>query len=144
LPYKNRQDALVYAKEYNRKNKKKQSEQMKVWYKKYWKREYQKRKSYHQANRKRENEQNRKYRTGLKNRLFQLLGGWFCVKCGFNDKRALQIAHKNNDGNEDRKRLPTVSTLAIYYLKHPEEAIKKLEILCANCNFIQEMEVLKK
>jgi hypothetical protein len=81
--------------------------------------------------------------TELKNKVFDILGRK-CVKCGFDDWRALQVDHIFNDGWADIS--PTSKKrrtgLNIYYqiVRSPEEAKKIYQILCANCNHIKEME----
>jgi len=72
--------------------------------------------------------------------LYQILGGRVCVKCGFSDWRALQIAHKNGSGSQDRKKFKYITTMYRYYRKNPDEARKKLKILCANCNWIERYD----
>lgn len=61
-----------------------------------------------------------------------------CIKCGFDDKRALHIGHKNGDGNKDRKRFCSDYGMYKYYLDNRNEAKEKLEITCANCNLIKK------
>ena len=68
--------------------------------------------------------------------LFDLLGRE-CKNCGLNDIRILHFDHINNDGYEDRKRLKGVNQFLRYYNRHPEEAKQKLQILCANCNWMK-------
>ena len=63
-----------------------------------------------------------------------------CVKCGFDNYNGLQFDHKNNDGAQDRKRFKSHNAMMSYYLKNPEEAQEKLQVLCANCNWIKRNE----
>jgi len=69
--------------------------------------------------------------------LINFLGGK-CITCGFEDIRALELDHKNNDGYLDRKRIG--NKVFRYYYNHLEEALEKLQILCANCNKIKAKE----
>jgi len=69
--------------------------------------------------------------------VLELVGKTKCSKCGFNDWRALQLDHKNGKGFTDRKRLGSGRGFNQYYLNHPKEAKKKLQVLCANCNWIK-------
>jgi hypothetical protein len=72
----------------------------------------------------------------LRLKLFDILGH-VCVRCGYDiDIRALQFDHINNNGKEERSK----SSFLNYYTKHPEEARKKLQVLCANCNVLKEMD----
>lgn len=69
--------------------------------------------------------------------LINLLGGE-CIKCGFRDLRALHLDHINGGGNKERKR--DSGRLHRYYYKNPDLAIRKLQVLCANCNWIKRYE----
>ena len=72
--------------------------------------------------------------------LINLLGNK-CVRCGFNDVRALQIDHINGGGYKELKeKFVGAQTMYNYYKNHPEEANEKLQILCANCNWIKRSE----
>jgi hypothetical protein len=54
-----------------------------------------------------------------------------CAKCGLTDFRFFEIHHINGDGREDRQRFNNDnSVIKNYYVKHPEEARQKLQILC--------------
>ena len=61
---------------------------------------------------------------------------WHTGDCSVTDSRCLQIDHINGDGAADRKRVSSVG-LAYYYFKHISEAREKLQILCANCNWVK-------
>ena len=74
----------------------------------------------------------------IRPKLIKLLGNK-CIKCGFTDIRALQIDHKNGGGRKEHKKFGN-QQLYRYYLKHPIEAKNKLQILCANCNWIKRVE----
>jgi len=76
----------------------------------------------------------------IRKKLFQLLGN-DCVRCGFSDIRALQLDRKNGHGYDDRKKFKLSGTLLYqFYLKNPGLAKEKLQILCANCNWIKRDE----
>src|SRR5438094_515100 len=51
----------------------------------------------------RDHEKNRNYRAKLRDDFLLVFGGK-CVRCGFSDKRALQIDHVNGDGYIERKK----------------------------------------
>lgn len=91
-------------------------------------------------------ESNRDYYERKRLQLCELLGGVVCsnVKClvdgGCRDSRCLQIDHKDGDGYNERKKFKGVNSMIQYYLKHPEEAREKLQVLCANCNWIKRHE----
>ena len=72
--------------------------------------------------------------------LFNLLGGHICKQCKFTDPRALNIDHVDNTGYLDDKRFDDDRQRNAYYLKHIDEAINLLQILCSYCNRIKEYE----
>ncbi len=73
-----------------------------------------------------------------RNRLYDILGGKKCVKCGYVGL-ALNFEHINNDGAQDRKIIGNSKKQLYYYLNHPEEAKQKLQVYCANCNWEKEL-----
>lgn len=79
------------------------------------------------------------YQKNIRYQLFDVLGHT-CVKCGFVDKRALQIDHINGGGMEDRKNKGSATAMYKYYVEHPELAKERLQVLCANCNWIKRSE----
>lgn len=81
---------------------------------------------------------NRAKRT--KNELKRLLGDE-CVRCGFSVWDILQIDHIDGGGTwEQEKRFGSNTAMYSYYVKHPDEAREKLQLLCPNCNWIKRME----
>lgn len=63
--------------------------------------------------------------------------GMVCVKCGFSDKRALEIDHVNDDGAEDRRKgSKNRATLHRRVIANPV----RYQRLCSNCNNIKEYE----
>ncbi len=74
----------------------------------------------------------------LKQEVFNVLGNK-CVRCGFDDKRALQIDHVNGGGYQEIKNL---SARQRYnnVLKSMKKNEKKYQLLCANCNWIKRCE----
>lgn len=70
-----------------------------------------------------------------RDRIAGVLGGWKCVMCGTTLRDVLAFDHKNGDGEEERNRmggqLPTIR----YYYHHLRDARKRLQVLCANCNW---------
>lgn len=80
----------------------------------------------------------RGYRLELKKRIFSALGDR-CSICGFADHRALQIDHVDGGGYKHRKRVGSG-----YYqdiLKGVLGESGEYRLLCANCNFIQGIEL---
>lgn len=76
------------------------------------------------------------FRETMKNNLFDVLGHK-CVKCGFLDKRALQFDHIFGGGNKERKQSNSYQIMK-FYNDNPVLAKQKLQVLCANCNWIKK------
>jgi hypothetical protein len=66
------------------------------------------------------------------------LFGNVCASCGYDDPRALCFDHIADDGNEHRTKVRVLP--AQWIISNPEEAIDRLQVLCANCNLIKEIE----
>jgi len=78
------------------------------------------------------------WRQFYRDKLFEILGGAKCSKCGFSDKRALQFDHINGGGTyllkvKERKD----HHYYVKYANNPELARQTFQILCANCNCIK-------
>lgn len=71
--------------------------------------------------------------------IMDILGGRECIKCGFSDKRALQFDHINGGGIKELRQM-SPPKMYLYYLNNPNIAKKKLQLLCANCNWIKRHE----
>jgi len=80
------------------------------------------------------------YRDKLKNRLYSILGGSKCVRCGFSDVRALQFDHIKGGGRKDLLRFTNSCQMHLFYSNNPDEAKETLQVLCANCNWIKKNE----
>jgi hypothetical protein len=77
----------------------------------------------------------KRWRDKLREKMFVIYGD-VCARCGFEDKRALQLDHIHGQGYRERKKLgPRVISEAV---KHPNKT--KYQILCANCNQIKRHE----
>lgn len=79
------------------------------------------------------------HRENVRKEILSFFGG--VCRCGFGDWRALQIDHINGGGLHD----PLIKGHQIWrfrkYLKeNPEEARRKYQLLCANCNWIKRYE----
>lgn len=85
--------------------------------------------------------QNKIYRIKHRVALMKILGGVKCSVCGLKDYRALQIDHINGYGIDDHKKHKTPILLTNYYLNNPEIAIKTLQVLCANHNYIKAYDL---
>lgn len=62
-----------------------------------------------------------------------------CKRCGFSDERALQIDHINGGGVQELRNTPSYARYR-WIRDNPEEAKKKYQVLCANCNWIKRHE----
>jgi len=82
----------------------------------------------------------KKRRVALRASILNLLG-CKCSRCGFDDVRALDIDHVNNDGFQDRSAMDWTTIMA-GYASNPKRAKKCLQILCRNCNWIKHLETL--
>lgn len=58
--------------------------------------------------------------------------------CGFDDARALQIDHVNDDGAEQRK--SGLKGIRFYRWLKKNKFPVGFQILCANCNWIKEID----
>lgn len=110
-----------YFKRYYRENR----EKKKKWFKEF----YQKNKTYYKKYSK---IRNAKIYKKLRGEVFKDLGAK-CNHCGFNDIRALQIDHINDDGYKDRKK----GIVGYELLSKILNNIDNYQILCANCNWIK-------
>lgn len=81
-------------------------------------------------------EQSRESKKKLRESLFKLYGHTCCV-CGFNDKRALTLDHKLNNGSAERKEL---GERGVYYRARDNYLPSEYQILCMNCQFIKRCE----
>lgn len=74
----------------------------------------------------------------LKEAVFQKYGDC-CKRCGFKDRRALQIDHVNGDGAKDRRE-NCVNSWG-WFKRVLEDTSGAFQILCANCNWIKRFEL---
>jgi hypothetical protein len=67
---------------------------------------------------------------------YEIIGGPEpkCMICGLSDIRYFNADHINGDGKTDRNRFRDTYTMYRYYIKHPEEAKLRLQVLCFACN----------
>lgn len=95
-------------------------------------------------NREKYNAQKAKYRDKLKIEVFNYYWNWVikCVYCWFDNIDALCLDHINNDWNIHRKEMWQRRRAGIntYEKLRKEWYPKWIQILCANCNQIKEIE----
>lgn len=73
--------------------------------------------------------------------LMNILGGAYCKSCGFNVLEALQFDHIFGGGTKERKLFASGRAMYCFYIKNPDIAKQKLQVLCANCNFIKRSNI---
>lgn len=78
---------------------------------------------------------NRRKRAEVRQAILKKFGGK-CVKCGFDDPRALQVDHINGGGQKEFKDLG----VRRYYKNILEDKEGRYQLLCANCNAIKRIE----
>jgi hypothetical protein len=95
---------------------------------------------YRENNREKVRESQRNEKKRKKDEIHYLLG-CKCIKCGFNDSRALQIDHINGGGYTERKGY-NMNPQKYYsnILKSIKNNENKYQLLCANCNWIKRFE----
>ena len=84
-------------------------------------------------------EQQRRRRKIHREEIISLLGRK-CVRCGFTDKRALQIDHVNGGGTKDTWGKKNGLTYYKEVISHLKAGGCKFQLLCANCNWIKRHE----
>lgn len=62
-----------------------------------------------------------------------------CVRCGFNDIRALSIDHLNGGGSEQKRQLGGNGSLLYFWLVKHNYPLG-YQTLCMNCQFIKRVE----
>ena len=87
-------------------------------------------------NKPRRNVLERSYYRKNRDKVLDILGGK-CIRCGFDDRRALQVDHINGGGNKERLIYGSDREInrAIANGK-----IQHVQLLCANCNCIKRVE----
>lgn len=74
-------------------------------------------------------------RREIREKIFSILGDK-CVRCGYCDKRALQVDHINGGGNKESRSM----SQSAMYRKVIEVGKAEYQILCANCNVLKNVE----
>lgn len=76
----------------------------------------------------------RDYNTRRRQELLDFMGGK-CVRCGFDDARALQVDHVNGGGTKEWARVNSPARRAMIKANPG-----RYQLLCANCNWIKKHE----
>jgi len=132
-----REERLAFNKKYYSEHKEQYSIKRKKTYKESNGEELRKSKEYQKQNRERINKRSVELRRKKRIDLINLYGGK-CIRCGFNDWRALQIDHINGGGKKEKA---TFKGYKDYYkMLKQERNSGKYQLLCANCNWIKKFE----
>lgn len=75
-------------------------------------------------------------RSNLKKKAFEILGN-ICVGCCEEDVRLLEFSHINRDRKQHIKE-QTYSTKEKYIVENPEEAKKRIWLMCSSCHRIYD------
>ena len=81
----------------------------------------------------------KKYTSDLRKLVLSILGDK-CIKCGFDDYRALQVDHVNGGGIKEMRESGIRGGSAVYWrnvIKSIKIDERKYQLLCANCNWIK-------
>lgn len=92
--------------------------------------------AYTEAHREHIYEQNCSNAFKIRQKALDVLGG-VCVRCGFADRRALQIDHINGGGSKEYR---DIGNTKVYRRIAKGLDLERYQLLCANCNFIKRVE----
>jgi hypothetical protein len=90
---------------------------------------------YQKINKDRKRIWNNIYKQRVRRDLLALLGS-VCVICGTTER--IEVDHKLAGGSKDRLEKGNNHDMYRYYLKHPQEAKEKLQLLCKTHNLVKE------
>lgn len=76
------------------------------------------------------------YHLSIKLAAFAAYGGAYCVQCGFDDHRALNLDHIAGGGTQDRRE--SLGSNTIYLRLKKDKYPEGFQVLCANCNSIKK------
>ena len=94
---------------------------------------------WYQKNKKQQDEKNRERYRKIKKEITIFLGSK-CNRCGFTDKRVLQVYHINGGGRRHFRIKGRAYYMYIEILESLKKGEKNYQLLCANCNFIEAIE----
>ncbi len=139
MPYTNIEEKREHDRQYSVAYRKKHAEQQR----KYYQEHRQEQRDYHKIHYVTHRDQHRatmrcyheKAQRAWKEKVFDLLGE-VCARCGYADRRALQIDHIHGGGNNERK---NISGFALFR-QIIETGGAGYQVLCANCNWLKRSE----
>ena len=84
----------------------------------------------------------RNYNVKYRMDILEILG-FQCNVCGFDDVRALQVDHRNNDGFKERRTEKKTGNPYKLILEKVVAGSSDYQVLCANCNWIKRLDHLE-
>ena len=94
---------------------------------------------YYQENKELRKKKAREKYARTKKMVTELLGGK-CMRCGFEDKRVLQVDHINGGGSKHFKVKGSAYTTYAEMVGSIKNKEKLYQLLCANCNLVEAFE----
>jgi serine/threonine protein phosphatase PrpC len=144
MPYKDREKHKEQIKEARKIYNQKHSEEIKLKKKIYQAAHKEQIAQYRKINREKNNQYYTNRKQIFKNEALTYYGNGklSCVRCGFDDIRALTIDHINGNGSEHRKSTDKnkIQGSHIYEWLVKNNYPKGYQTLCANCQFIKRTE----
>ena len=98
--------------------------------------------SHREACKKYKNEYNREYFPRIKQLVLTHYGNGklICVRCGFDNIKALSIDHINGGGNKHRKQINRTSSHKFYCWLKKQNFPEGYQTLCMNCQLIKKVD----
>lgn len=142
MPYKDRYNQSLAVKRYNEKHREEISEYQRGYYQRHREQVIARSALRHQLNKAHCNELNCERRRNLKTEVITHYGNGqcTCVKCGFNDIRALSIDHINGGGCRQKQETGLRAGSAIYAWLKRNNYPDGYQTLCHNCQWIKRDE----
>ncbi len=128
-------DLTKYRRDYMRVYRKSHKKEMSEWRKIWWAENRDKHIAFYHK---------RKQETRVRVLTHYSNGKLACVRCGFDDIRALSIDHMNNDGYKMRKDGKGYSGIPFYVKLINSNYPEGYQTLCMNCQFIKRWETKAK
>ena len=140
--YKNKESYDLSRKKYNERHKPQLQEYQSRWYQEHREVRLLAAKTRYEANRVPINNRAIRYRQKVKTEVITYYGNgkMVCVKCGFDDLRALTIDHINGGGGAHMRELGITAGTKMYSWLRRNEYPKGYQTLCSNCQRIKQEE----
>lgn len=127
-----------YMKKYNKEYHQKNREKLNAYSRKH----YQENKDYYKKWNQEHREYYQEFNKKLKNKILTHYGNGkpACVKCGFDNMKALSIDHIDGDGSKHRRKENNKGGTAFYFYLKRNNFPQGYQTLCMNCQFIKSYE----